>query len=197
MLIGAVIATILSCAGDQCPVVPPFTPVPGSFEARVLSAHNREREALCEPLLAWDTVAAADAAAWAKHLTKVGTLVHQSDDGTPGPDQGENLFSGTRDGYTVEAMVALWADEKRRLDKLRSWEDDFHAVGHYTQMVWSTTTHVGCAVAANAADDYLVCRYTPPGNVEGAQPFPRSRLVRAAAGASRAANCPGRQTAAR
>jgi hypothetical protein len=197
VLIGAVIATILSCAGAKCPAVPAFSPVPGSFEARVLSAHNREREALCEAPLAWDPVAAADAATWARHLTEVGELVHYGEAGEPDNGQGENLFSGTRDGYTVEAMVALWADEKHLLDGLRNWEDDFHAVGHYTQMVWSTTTHVGCAVAANAEEDYLVCRYTPPGNVEGAQPYARAGLVTVAAGAGAAANCPGRQTALR
>lgn len=197
MLIAAVISTILSCAGAECPVVPAFTPVSGSFEARVLAAHNRERDALCEPPLAWDPVAATDAATWARHLTQLGELVHFGEDGEPGNGQGENLFSGTRDGYTVEAMVGLWADEKRQLKTLRNWEDDFHAVGHYTQMVWSTTTHVGCAVAANAENDYLVCRYTPPGNVAGAQPFPRARVVSVATAASGAVKCPGRQTALR
>jgi hypothetical protein len=195
VLIGAVIATILSCAGAQCPAPPAFTPLPGSFEARVLSVHNSEREALCETPLDWDPVAAADAAAWARHLTKVGELVHYGDAGEPENAQGENLFSGTRDGYTVEAMVGFWADEKRLLGKLRNWEDDFHAVGHYTQMVWSTTTHVGCAVASNAEEDYLVCRYTPPGNVQGAQPYPRARVVSVTAGGASA--CPGRQTALR
>jgi hypothetical protein len=34
-------------------------------------------------------------------------------------------------------------------------------------MVWPTTTRVGCAVASNAANDFLVCRYSPAGNIDG------------------------------
>ena len=44
---------------------------------------------------------------------------------------------------------------------------DWSAVGHYTQIVWPTTRRVGCATASNRANDYLVCRYWPAGNVVG------------------------------
>ena len=43
------------------------------------------------------------------------------------------------------------------------WED----VSHYTQMVWPTTTHVGCAVHQGKTDEFLICRYSPPGNRDG------------------------------
>jgi hypothetical protein len=33
-------------------------------------------------------------------------------------------------------------------------------------MVWPTTTHVGCAIYS-ADWDYLICRYSPPGNKDG------------------------------
>ena len=46
-------------------------------------------------------------------------------------------------------------------------------IGHFTQMVWTDTTHIGCAetritrtslgVDTNYA--YSVCRYSPPGNI--------------------------------
>jgi hypothetical protein len=42
------------------------------------------------------------------------------------------------------------------------WED----IDHYTQMVWPTTTHVGCAIFA-ADWGYLICRYSQPGNKDG------------------------------
>jgi len=40
-------------------------------------------------------------------------------------------------------------------------------VGHYSQMIWPGTDRVGCAVRSSARSDYLVCRYSPAGNVFG------------------------------
>src|SRR3546814_16468334 len=47
------------------------------------------------------------------------------------------------------------------------WSD----VGHYTQIIWHSTTDVGCAIAVSQSDEYLVCRYTTPGNVYGRDPL--------------------------
>ena len=44
---------------------------------------------------------------------------------------------------------------------------DYRDVAHYTQIVWRGSTAVGCALASSRTDDYLVCRYSPPGNVVG------------------------------
>jgi hypothetical protein len=84
---------------------------------------------------------------------------------------GENLWMGTRGAYSVETMVGNWASERRLFvpgtfpnnSRSGNWED----IGHYTQMIWPTTTRVGCALASNASTDYLVCRYSPAGNVDG------------------------------
>ena len=50
---------------------------------------------------------------------------------------------------------------------------DMHSdgCGHYTQVVWRNTREVGCAVARNGSDDFLVCRYWPSGNWMGQVPF--------------------------
>jgi hypothetical protein len=34
-------------------------------------------------------------------------------------------------------------------------------------MIWPTTTRVGCALASTPRTDYLVCRYSPAGNIDG------------------------------
>ena len=44
------------------------------------------------------------------------------------------------------------------------------AVGHYTELIWRDTTHVGCAVAIRGDRAVLACRYSPPGNIDGQRP---------------------------
>lgn len=78
---------------------------------------------------------------------------------------------GTRRAFSPEQMVGDWAEEKalfRRgifpnVSKTSNWVD----VGHYTTMVWRTTSRVGCAVHQGRDWDYLVCRYADAGNVQG------------------------------
>jgi hypothetical protein len=44
-------------------------------------------------------------------------------------------------------------------------------VGHYSQIVWKTTTKVGCGFAESNGSDVLVCDYAPPGNVMGERAY--------------------------
>jgi hypothetical protein len=145
-----------------------------NLDSRLLAAHNRERAALGLPPLAWDPALAADAAGWAGRLARVGVLEH-AEDSDPDDPQGENLWAGTKGAYEPEAMVGLWAEEKKdyRAGPIPavSRTGDFEDVGHFTQLVWRDTGRVGCALAAGAEDEILVCRYRQAGNVEGERPF--------------------------
>jgi len=84
---------------------------------------------------------------------------------------GENLWMGSRGAFSIEAMVAGWTSEKRWFrpgifpnnSRTGSWDD----VAHYTQMIWPTTTRIGCAIASTKRVDYLVCRYAGAGNIDG------------------------------
>lgn len=143
------------------------------FDARILGVHNRERAGLGLAPLGWDPGLARSAQAWADHLAATGGFAHAPDNARS--PQGENLWAGTRGRFPVEAMVDGWAQEKRWFKPGRfpdnsttgQWAD----VGHYTQMVWRQTRAVGCAVAAGAWDDVLVCRYSAAGNWMGERPF--------------------------
>jgi len=45
--------------------------------------------------------------------------------------------------------------------------------GHYTQVVWRSTTTVGCAMAVckDSQEQIWVCQYQKPGNWVGQKPY--------------------------
>lgn len=149
----------------------PSAPAPhyGNLRERLLAVHNAERSRLGIAPLAWDSQLAAAAAGYARLLERKGRLEHSPVESRPG--QGENLWLGTHNAYTLETMAGGWAGERRIFRGGRfpdvstsgKWAD----VAHYTQMIWRGTTRVGCALEQGRNWDVLVCRYSPPGNVVG------------------------------
>lgn len=139
------------------------------FPTRILAAHNAERKALGLPLLTWDDTLGTQAAKYAVKLALSRRFAH-SEQLTRG-GAGENLWMGTRKAFSVETMVANWTSEKKMFKPgvfpAVSRTGNWHQVGHYTQMVWPATQRIGCALASNSGEDYLVCHYFPAGNVHG------------------------------
>ncbi len=139
----------------------------------VLDGHRRLRAQVGLPPLAWSDDLAAAARDHAAELVRTGQLHHTVQ--MQGEPQGENLWAGTRGAYAYREMVGAWARESGnfvnaptpRFSRTGQWQD----VGHYAQIVWRGTREVGCAVASDARDDYLVCRYRPAGNVIGEPAF--------------------------
>jgi hypothetical protein len=127
--------------------------------------------------LAWDADLAASAASYGPALASLHRLVHSPRETRPG--QRENLAMAWHGTLSPEQFVDLWSREKRMLQpglfpavsRTGQWED----VAHYTQMVWPTTTRVGCAIFS-ADWDYLICRYSPPGNKDGKPMFVSAAL---------------------
>ena len=140
-----------------------------SIAARLLAAHNAERARVGVAPLRWDPVLAAAAASYGPMLARLGRLQHSPRTNRPG--QRENLWMGTKGAYSLEEMVGDWAAEKKLLkpgtfpDVSRSghWSD----VAHYTQIIWRGSERVGCALYPAGGWDYLICRYSPSGNVVG------------------------------
>ena len=136
---------------------------------RLLVAHNGERASRGVPPLLWDPFLAAAADRYAGYMARTGFWGH-SDRAARG-GAGENLWMGSRGAFTPEQMVGGWLSERRHyrhgvfphVSRSRNWGD----VGHYTQLIWRTTTRVGCAIRSSRHHDYLVCRYSPAGNVVG------------------------------
>ena len=174
------------CMAASAPAQAPLASgATGALAARLLAAHNQERAVVGHAPLAWDPQLAAAAASYGPVLASLRRLVHSPRETRPG--QRENLAMATRGSLSPEQMIGLWSREKLLLQpgfsgpscpeqfgcmlfpaasRTGRWED----VAHYTQMVWPTTTRVGCAIFA-ADMDYLICRYSPPGNIDGKPVF--------------------------
>lgn len=145
----------------------------GQFPARILSLHNAVRAQAGVPPLGWDPALGQQAASYGMELALTNSF-HHSDRSTR-HGAGENLWMGTRGAYSYEAMVGAWSSERRNfvpgvfpaVSRSGNWQD----VGHYSQMVWPTTTRIGCALVSNKTTDFLVCRYALAGNIDG-RPVP-------------------------
>lgn len=156
------------------------------FVEAVLAAHNGLRQSLGMEDLAWDPGLAADAGVYAAQLAQTRRFEHAVE--LQQVAEGENLWMGTRSAYSYGEMLASWSDEGAdftpgsfpKVSKTGSWHD----VGHYTQMIWGETRQVGCAVASNTDDDFLVCRYFPAGNVYGGDVFAQKTKPTSLANAS-------------
>lgn len=136
----------------------------------VLAAHNDARARFGVPLVRWSDELATGARAHAEYMAQTGIYGH---DRTPGRRRksGENLWRGQRGLFSYDVMVGVMVEEARHFRPGafpdNSVNGDWHAVAHYTQIVWPTTTEVGCALASSATTDYFVCRYAPTGNKDG------------------------------
>jgi uncharacterized protein YkwD len=144
-----------------------------TFDGRILAVHNRERQTLGLDPLNWNPALAQSAQRWADHLAQTGRFEHAPENHSA--PEGENLWAGTKGYYTPEAMVNAWIREKRFF-RPGTFPDNsttgkVEDIGHYTQVVWRATREVGCAEAASANEDILVCRYAEAGNYRGEQPF--------------------------
>jgi hypothetical protein len=162
-------AALLEAAASTAAMAGSPSTFASQFPSRMLAAHNVARAQAGLAGLLWDPALGTAAAAYAQQMAITGQFQHSDRHARPGI--GENLWMGTHGAFSVEAMVGGWASERREFvpgifpnnSRSGNWAD----VGHYTQMIWPTTTRVGCALASNGRTDYLVCRYSPAGNIDG------------------------------
>lgn len=146
----------------------------GGFESRVLASHNRERAALGLPELKWDAALSRRAQAWADYLAANDRFQHSPN--LPGqPLDGENIWAGTTGAFSPEDMVDLWIEEKAHFRSgtfpANSNTGRVEDVSHYTQVIWRRTALLGCGISQGRDREIMVCRYSEPGNLIGANPL--------------------------
>jgi pathogenesis-related protein 1 len=168
------LATLLCAATSARAPGGPLTPVQ---QSAFLSSHNAWRERAGVPGLRWSDSLAASAEEWAKSLAGRGCrLRHDAD-----ADVGQNLFyasaerSGSRRSAVVVTpaeVVADWASEVRSYSAERHACRPGRTCGHYTQIVWRSTTDLGCGMAlCPDLGQIWVCNYRPAGNIQGRRPY--------------------------
>lgn len=172
-----VLAMLIASSASAATLPSPRWPGPADrgealLRQTVLSTHNQARSRFGVPALVWSDELAAGAMAHAQFMARTGIYGH---DRTPGRRKtaGENLWRGPRGIFSYEVMIGVMIEEERHfrpgvfpnISRTGQWHD----VAHFTQIVWPTTTAVGCALASSPTNDYFVCRYTPTGNKDGYQ----------------------------
>ncbi|QRV75927.1 cysteine-rich Secretory family protein [Ceratobasidium sp. AG-Ba] len=128
------------------------------LQQEYLDAHNNERAAHGASLLTWDDGLSASAADWANQCK----FEHSQ--------SGQNLAAGTGNP-TPATAVGWWNDERGDYDPGNP------QYSHWTQVVWKSSSRLGCAMASCApgtifpdeygVTSYFVCHYDPAGNVIG------------------------------
>jgi hypothetical protein len=143
---------------------------------------NQARAAVGESPLTWDPIAAKVASDYAAECNFDHNADRDSQYAALGGGNGglgENIAAGapTEDPATA---VANWVAEKAYYDHANNSCALGEECGHYTQIVWSTTTSVGCAHVSCTTNspfmggsdwDFSVCDFSPPGNMEGEAPY--------------------------
>jgi pathogenesis-related protein 1 len=150
--------------------------------AAMLSAHNKWRaDAGISEKLSYSPALAATAQVWADHLRNSNQCKMRHS--VPGGKYGENLYwasalawsDGRRELQKVspEKVVDSWGSEKTDYDYAGNRCSIGKMCGHYTQMVWRTTTAVGCAMAVceDSHEQVWACQYQPAGNWIGRKPY--------------------------
>ncbi|KAF6063032.1 Cysteine-rich secretory family protein [Candida albicans] len=113
--------------------------------------------------LTWDATVYEYAQKFADQYSCSGNLQHS------GGKYGENLAVGYADGA---AALQAWYEEAGK-DGLSYSYGSSSVYNHFTQVVWKSTTKLGCAYKDCRAQNwglYVVCSYDPAGNVMGTDP---------------------------
>lgn len=148
--------------------------------AGMLEAHNRWRTQVGTPPLGWSRAAAQVAQQWADELAQsYDCKIRHS----PGEERqmtwGENIYSywrgGAYEGYrkVPEFVVDRWAGEGQWYDHASNTcnAPRGSVCGHFTQVVSTYSTHVGCGRSRCKSAEVWVCNYSPPGNYRGVKPW--------------------------
>ena len=175
-VLGYAIAALVGVSSSVVAQQPNGRPAGGAagtpeFAKSLLASHNQARAARGVGPLTWNSELAKAAEDFAIVLANLNLLEHAPRETRAGA--GENLWMGNTGLYNTSDMMRSFLREEQMfkpgvfpdVSTTGKWID----VSHYSQIIWQGTTEVGCALATNGENDFLVCRYLPGGNKFGVQ----------------------------
>jgi uncharacterized protein YkwD len=139
---------------------------------KALDYHNEIRKKVGSPNLKWSTDLAKYAQAWADQLAGTCKMKHRPTSGQWKQQYGENIFWASNTDYTVLDACENWYEEIEFFKPGKLTEKVWQKAGHYTQMVWKETTHMGIGIAiCKNGGMIIVANYNPAGNFIGEKPY--------------------------
>lgn len=155
-----------------------------TIRSTALSKHNTYRTIHHSPKLTQASSLNTTAQSWAEYLATNALFEHSSRNQRN--NAGENLYVYYTTGSSISATtlanqtVKAWYDEVADYDYANPGFSS--ETGHFTQVVWKSTTQLGCGAAQGKATlngttynaFYVVCHYAPAGNFTGQ--FPQNVL---------------------
>ncbi len=143
-------------------------PEQNSFDKKeLLERHNYYRQKVGVPNLEWSEELAEVAQKWANQLAKKCEMKHSNS------RFGENIYWTSGTANATEA-VDFWASEERFFNHRNTTYVKGKGLksGHYSQVIWKNTTHVGGAVSTcTHGGEIWVCNYNPHGNIVGQKAY--------------------------
>jgi len=137
-----------------------------------LDFHNMVRADVGSPKLKWSEDLARYAQLWADQLAAQCKLEHRPSSGRWKQKYGENIFWGDGEEYKALQASESWYSEIKDYKYGKINNTNWYKTGHYTQMVWKNTTHVGMGMAVCKDGAILiVANYNPSGNYMGEKPY--------------------------
>jgi pathogenesis-related protein 1 len=151
--------------------VPPTTGSNVSLDQAQVSLdfQNAKRRDVGVAPLEWSPELASAAQQWANHLaTDRGCALEHTENNK----YGENLFGGRGAAFTALEAAQKWYAEIENYKYGVITDANWDQAGHYTQMIWNTTTKVGMGRATCSGGlVVIVAEYDPAGNYTGEKPY--------------------------
>ncbi|KAM9497006.1 uncharacterized protein Hap1MRO34_003216 [Clarias gariepinus] len=131
-----------------------------SFKSKFLAKHNEYRKKHGVPALTISQDLCSMSQTWAEHLLAKKTLQHSN------TDDGENVYyfqSSAPKTIEGDEPVDKWYSEIKDYDFSKPGHQP--NTGHFTQVVWKSTTEVGVGLATDGKITFVVGQYKPAGNI--------------------------------